>query len=47
MSNLEINKLDMESKDMVDDNISKMLKLFPNCVREGKIDFGMLKQELS
>ena len=25
MSNLEINKLDMESKDMVDDNISKML----------------------
>lgn len=47
MSNTEVNKLDMKSKDMVNDNISKILKLFPDCVREGKIDFDMLKQELS
>lgn len=47
MSNTEINKLDMQSKNIVNDNISKISKLFPNCISEGKIDFDMLKQELS
>lgn len=42
-----MNKLDMKSKDIVEENISKISELFPNCIREGKIDFDMLKQELS
>lgn len=42
-----MNKLDMESKNMVDDNINKLKELFPNCFTENQIDFGMLKQELS
>ena len=41
------NKLDMKSKDIVEDNISKIAGLFPECISEGKIDFDMLKQELS
>ena len=41
---------------MVDENIEKIAKLFPNCVTEGKdengqvvklVDFDLLKQELS
>lgn len=47
MNNEEIHKLDMESKDIVEDNISKISELFPDCISEGKIDFDMLKQELS
>ncbi len=47
MNNEEINKLDMKSKDIVEDNISKISELFPDCINEGKIDFDMLKQELS
>ena len=47
MKNEEIHKLDMKSKDIVEDNISKISKLFPDSVSEGKIDFDMLKQELS
>lgn len=47
MNNEEIHKLDMKSKDIVEDNISKISELFPNCISEGKIDFDMLKQELS
>lgn len=43
----EINKLDMESKDIIESNIEKIEKIFPNVVTEGKIDFGALKQELS
>lgn len=46
-----INKLDMQTKNIVDDNISKITELFPNTVKEcdGKmvIDFEMLKSELS
>ena len=46
-----MNKLDMESKDIVDENIQKISELFPNVIIEsdtGKtIDFDMLKQELS
>lgn len=47
MNNEEIHKLDMKSKDIVEDNISKISELFPDCINEGKIDFDMLKQELS
>ncbi len=47
MNNEEIHKLDMKSKDIVEDNISKISELFPDCISEGKIDFDKLKQELS
>ena len=40
-------RLKMQSKDIVNDNINKISKLFPNCIREGKIDFEILKQELA
>lgn len=51
-----MDKLDMQSKNLVDDNIEKIAKLFPNCITEGKnedgqvvrlVDFDLLKQELS
>lgn len=51
-----MDKLDMHSPDKVDENITKIGILFPNCITEtldenGKpvkaIDFDMLKQELS
>lgn len=42
-----MNKLDMESKDIIDSNIEKLKELFPSCIQEDKIDFDMLKQELS
>lgn len=47
MDKAEINKLNMQSKDIVSYNINKISELFPNCISEGKIDFDMLKQELS
>ena len=47
----EVKKLDMESLDIVDENIEKIRNLFPNCITETedgvKIDYDMLKQELS
>ena len=42
-----MNKLDMESKDIVETNIKKLGELFPNCFTEGKINIDKLKQELS
>ena len=42
-----MNKLDMQSQDIVNKNIENISKLFPNCISEGKIDFEVLKQELS
>lgn len=46
-----MNKLDMESKNIVNENIQKIFELFPNVIVEsndGKtIDFELLKQELS
>lgn len=42
-----VKKLDMKSADIVSENIETIGKLFPNCVTEGKIDFDLLKQELS
>lgn len=47
MENNEVNKLDMKSADIVGGNIEKIEELFPNVVKEGKIDFNALKQELS
>lgn len=47
MNDEKIHKLDMLSKDIVKDNIRNISKLFPDCISEGKIDFDMLKQELS
>src|SRR5687767_1108471 len=46
-----IDKLDLQSPDLVTANIEKLAELFPNCITEsdnGKsIDFDLLKQELS
>lgn len=42
-----MNKLDMKSKNIIDYNIEKIKEFFPSCVQEDKIDFDMLKQELS
>lgn len=42
-----MNKLDMETKDIVNNNIEKIKELFPNIVSEDGIDFELLKQELS
>jgi adenine-specific DNA-methyltransferase len=48
---MSTDKLDMQSSDLVKQNIEKLAALFPNCVTEtaeGKaIDFDLLKQELS
>jgi len=40
-------KLDMQSPDLVQQNIEKLADLFPNCVSEGVVDFDLLKQELN
>jgi adenine-specific DNA-methyltransferase len=44
-----IEKLDLQSPDLVNANFEKLAELFPNCVTEtanGKaIDFDLLKQE--
>ena len=47
MENKEINRLDMKSSDIVSSNIEKIRNLFPNIIKDGKIDFNALKQELS
>lgn len=43
----EIKKIDMKSKNIINNNIDKIGNLFPNVMKEGKIDFDELKQELS
>ncbi|NVN19436.1 site-specific DNA-methyltransferase [Muricauda sp. HICW] len=49
MSSIE--KLDLSSPDLVNENFEKLAALFPNCVTEGTdgkaIDFDLLKQELN
>ncbi|HJD05583.1 MAG TPA: site-specific DNA-methyltransferase [Candidatus Onthoplasma faecipullorum] len=49
-------KMKMQSENLVDENVEKIEKLFPNCITEGRdengqttkfVDFDMLKQELS
>lgn len=47
MGKKEIKRLDMKSSDIVGGNIEKIGNLFPNVIKEGKIDFNALKQELS
>ena len=46
-----MNKLDLESKDIVNENVEQIGKIFPNAITETKeglqIDFDLLKQELS
>ena len=51
-----MDKLKMQSENLVDKNIEKIAKIFPNCVTEAKdengklvkmVDFDLLKQELS
>jgi adenine-specific DNA-methyltransferase len=48
---MSIEKLDLQSPDLVNVNFEKLAELFPNCVKEsaeGKaIDFDLLKQELN
>lgn len=48
---MNVDRLDMQSPDLVNQNIEKLAELFPNCVTEsdaGKaIDFDLLRQELS
>lgn len=48
---MEIEKLDLKSPDLVNENFKKLAQLFPNCVTEGpegkSIDFDLLKQELN
>lgn len=48
---MSIDKLDLQSPDLINENFEKLAALFPNCVTEsaeGKtIDFDLLKQELS
>ena len=46
-----MDKLKMESKDILSENIENIANLFPNCLVESedgkKIDFDLLRQELS
>jgi len=51
-----MDKLKMQSPNLVDDNISKIVELFPNCITEDRdesgivrraVDFDQLRQELS
>ncbi|WP_164123057.1 site-specific DNA-methyltransferase [Sphingobacterium sp. xlx-130] len=48
---MSVEKMDMQSPNLVNQNIEKLAELFPNCVTEsaeGKaIDFDLLRQELS
>ena len=51
MDNVDVKKLDLESKNMVNENIERIKDLFPNVIVESEdglgIDFNLLKQELS
>jgi len=40
-------KLKLHTPNITDENVTKIAALFPHCVSEGKIDFELLKQELS
>ena len=42
MESKEFNRLDMRTSDIVSSNIEKIGNLFPNVVKEGKIDFKRL-----
>ncbi len=36
-------KLKLQTKDKIDKNIKKLAKLFPNVIKEGRVDFEVLK----
>lgn len=42
-----MNRLDMKSKDILFANIERIKEIFPDCISEDKINFDILKQELS
>jgi len=42
-----VQKLKLGSKDLAKENIQKLATIFPNVVKEGKVDFELLKQMLS
>jgi len=42
-----MDKLKLHTPNFTDENTTKIAALFPHCVSEGKIDFELLKQELS
>ena len=48
---MRMEKLDLQSPNLVNENVERLAALFPNCVTEtaeGKaIDFDLLKQELN
>ena len=51
IAKIMVDKLDLSSLDLVNDNLEKIAALFPNCVTEGSdgkvVDFDLLKQELN
>ena len=51
MENNDVQKLEMKSVDITDENIEKIGNIFPNVIVESengkKVDFDLLKQELS
>jgi len=42
-----VQKLKLGTKNLADENIKKLSEIFPNVVKEGKVDFELLKQMLS
>jgi len=40
-------KLKLNTKNLADENIQRLAQIFPNVVKEGKVDFELLKQMLS
>ena len=41
-----MDKLDMQSKNLVDENINKIAELFPNCITEGKDENGQVVKQI-
>lgn len=42
-----MNKLDMETKNIIQNNLNIIMEYFPNCIRNDEVDFELLKEELS
>lgn len=43
----ELNKLNMETRDLCSDNFNKFEQLFPNCVTENKDDLGNIVKTIN
>ena len=41
-----MDKLDMQSRNLVDENINKIAQLFPNCITEGKDENGQVVKSI-